>query len=235
MHARSRAAARLGVPRRASLAARAAPGRHDRAGVACRLGPASIAAPAAAAAGRYRRPQATLERFEGVEPHMGTLVSITVFAPDAAAARVALRAGFDRIRELNAILSDYLPDSELSRVTRDAVGRPVPLSADLFAVLKASQAPVERHRRRVRRHPGAGHPPVARGAQGEATARRRCLARGGERAAATRTCSSTRNVARWRSTSPACNSTSARSARAMRPARRSPPSPVPAFAARSSR
>ena len=70
---------------------------------------------------------------------MGTLVSITVFAPDAAAARVAFRAGFDRIRELNAILSDYLPDSELSRVTREAVGRPVPLSADLFAVLKASK------------------------------------------------------------------------------------------------
>jgi thiamine biosynthesis lipoprotein len=70
---------------------------------------------------------------------MGTLVSITVFAPDAAAARVAFRAGFDRIRELNAILSDYVPDSELNRVTRDAVGRAVPISADLFAVLKASK------------------------------------------------------------------------------------------------
>jgi thiamine biosynthesis lipoprotein len=52
---------------------------------------------------------------------------------------VAFRAGFDRIKELNATLSDYLPDSELSRVTRDAVRRPVPLSADLFAVLKASK------------------------------------------------------------------------------------------------
>ena len=82
--------------------------------------------------------RAELERFEGVEPHMGTLVRVTVFARDAAAARVAFRAGFDRIRELNAILSDYLPDSELSRVTREAVGRPMPVSADLFAVLKAS-------------------------------------------------------------------------------------------------
>ena len=67
---------------------------------------------------------------------MGTLVSITVFAPDAAKARVAFRAGFDRIRQLNEILSDYLPDSELSRVTREAVRRAVPLSADLFAVLR---------------------------------------------------------------------------------------------------
>lgn len=79
-----------------------------------------------------------LERFEGIEPHMGTLVRVTVFARDADAARVAFRAGFERIRELNGILSDYLPDSELNRVTREAVDRPVPVSADLFAVLKAS-------------------------------------------------------------------------------------------------
>ncbi len=83
-------------------------------------------------------PQLTLERFEGVEPHMGTLVRITLYAPDVAAARVAFRAGFDRIRELNGILSDYLPDSELSRVTRAGVDSPVSLSDDLFAVLKAS-------------------------------------------------------------------------------------------------
>jgi thiamine biosynthesis lipoprotein len=80
-----------------------------------------------------------LERFEGVEPHMGTLARITLYARNADAARVAFRAGFDRIRELNGVLSDYLPDSELSRVTRDGVGRAVPVSADLFAVLKASR------------------------------------------------------------------------------------------------
>jgi thiamine biosynthesis lipoprotein len=83
--------------------------------------------------------EAELERFEGVEPHMGTLVRVTIYARDAEAARAAFRVGFDRIRELNAILSDYLPESELSRVTREAVGHPVPISADLFAVLKASR------------------------------------------------------------------------------------------------
>ena len=81
----------------------------------------------------------TLERFEAVEPHMGTLARITVFAADAPAARHALRAGFDRIRSLDETLSDYRPDSELSRVTRDAVGRPVAVGPDLFAVLRASQ------------------------------------------------------------------------------------------------
>lgn len=80
----------------------------------------------------------SLQRFEAVEPHMGTLARITVFAPDEAAARTAFRAGFDRIAALDRVLSDYRPDSELSRVTREAVGRPVPISTDLFAVLSAS-------------------------------------------------------------------------------------------------
>ena len=69
---------------------------------------------------------------------MGTLVRITVYARDAEAARVAFRAGFDRIRELDAILSDYKSESELNRVTREAVGRPVAVGPDLFAVLRAS-------------------------------------------------------------------------------------------------
>jgi thiamine biosynthesis lipoprotein len=86
------------------------------------------------------RPAPALQRFEGVEPHMGTLVRITVFTTDEETARKAFRAGFDRIRDLDATLSDYVADSELSRVTREAVGTPVSVSADLFAVLRASQA-----------------------------------------------------------------------------------------------
>jgi FAD:protein FMN transferase len=80
-----------------------------------------------------------LQRFEAVEPHMGTLVRITVYTPDEQAAKHAFRAGFDRIRTLDAILSDYKPDSELSRITKTAVRRAVPVSDDLFTVLRASQ------------------------------------------------------------------------------------------------
>src|SRR5262245_25581667 len=58
-----------------------------------------------------------LNRYESVEPQMGTLVKITVYASTEDEARRAFRAGFDRIGELDAILSDYKPDSELSRVT----------------------------------------------------------------------------------------------------------------------
>jgi thiamine biosynthesis lipoprotein len=81
----------------------------------------------------------TLHRYEAVEPHMGTLVKITVYTPDDEAARRAFRAGFDRIRDLDALLSDYKADSELSRLTSAAVGRPTPISRDLFAVLSAAQ------------------------------------------------------------------------------------------------
>jgi thiamine biosynthesis lipoprotein len=71
---------------------------------------------------------------------MGTLARITVYASGPADAARAFTAGFARIRELEGILSDYQPGSELNRLTRDAVGREVPVSHDLFTVLEASQA-----------------------------------------------------------------------------------------------
>lgn len=84
-------------------------------------------------------PPSDLQRFEAVEAHMGTLVRVTVYTADGQSARLAFRTAFDRIRDLDAILSDYKPDSELNAVTAIAVGRPVPVSPDLFAVLAASQ------------------------------------------------------------------------------------------------
>jgi len=80
-----------------------------------------------------------LQLFEAVEPHMGTLVSIKLYAADETQARAAFRAAFDRIAQIDAALSDYLPDSELNRICREAVGRPVHASADLFEVAAAAQ------------------------------------------------------------------------------------------------
>jgi len=73
------------------------------------------------------------ERFEGVEPHMGTLVRITIYSHDAS----PLRAAFDRIGELDERLSDYKPESELNRLCRTH-GQQVRVSEDLFHVLEAS-------------------------------------------------------------------------------------------------
>lgn len=75
------------------------------------------------------------ERFEAVEAHMGTLVRITIYAPDAA----ALPAAFARIRDLDGKLSDYKPDSELNQLCRTGHDRPVRVSADLFRVLEVAQ------------------------------------------------------------------------------------------------
>lgn len=84
-------------------------------------------------------PPPALHRFEAVEPHMGTLVRVTVYVPDEQAARTAFRAAFDRIRDLDRSLSDYRPDSELNDIVRTSVGRARPVSEDLFTVLAASQ------------------------------------------------------------------------------------------------
>jgi thiamine biosynthesis lipoprotein len=74
-----------------------------------------------------------------VEPHMGTLVSIKLYAPDQAHAERAFRLAFGRIAQIDKTLSDYDPESELSRITRLAVRRQVCVSADLYRVLEMGQ------------------------------------------------------------------------------------------------
>ena len=82
---------------------------------------------------------AALLRFEAVEPHMGTLFRITVYAGDAATARKGFDAAFRRVHELDEALSDYNPRSELMRVCRQAHAAPVKVSEDLFHVLEEAQ------------------------------------------------------------------------------------------------
>ena len=79
-----------------------------------------------------------LHRYESVEPYMGTLVKITVYTGDEQAATKAFRSAFDRIGDLDRILSDYKPDSELNQIATTAVGHAVHVSDDLFTVLAAS-------------------------------------------------------------------------------------------------
>jgi len=84
-------------------------------------------------------PAAGLRMYEAVEPHMGTLVRIQLYAAGADQAKAAFRAGFARIAELDAALSDYRPDSELNRLCVAAAGNPVEAGADLFRVLAAAR------------------------------------------------------------------------------------------------
>ena len=77
-------------------------------------------------------PLLALERFEAVEPAMGTLFRIVVYAESATQARTGFDAAFARARQLDARLSDYREDSELNRLCR---ARHIEASGDLLAVL----------------------------------------------------------------------------------------------------
>lgn len=81
-----------------------------------------------------------LSRFEFQQPHMGTLFTITLYAPDEATAQEATAAAFARVGALDRMMTDYDPESELMRLCREPVGKPVRVSQDLFTVLaKADQ------------------------------------------------------------------------------------------------
>ncbi len=80
-----------------------------------------------------------LARFEFAQPHMGTLWTLTLYAPDPAAATNAAHAAFARIAALDRMMTDYNPDSELMRLGKSPVGQPQPLSQDLFDVLALCQ------------------------------------------------------------------------------------------------
>lgn len=84
-------------------------------------------------------------RFEFSRPQMGLPFRIVLYAPDESKARSAADAVFQRVAELNDILSDYDTDSELSRLSRTAgESRAVRVSDDLWRVLRCSQEMAER-------------------------------------------------------------------------------------------
>ena len=70
---------------------------------------------------------------------MGTTFRVVLHASVQASADAASRRAFARIAELDTTLTDYNATSELSRVTREAVGHPVRVSDDLLGVLIPSQ------------------------------------------------------------------------------------------------
>jgi thiamine biosynthesis lipoprotein len=80
-----------------------------------------------------------LSRFEESQPHMGTEARIVVYASNSEAAAAATRMAFERIRELDGILSDYQAESELNRLSHQSGGPPVKIGPDLFRVLSVAQ------------------------------------------------------------------------------------------------
>lgn len=88
--------------------------------------------------------EAPLSEHVFAEPHMGTRVTIKMWADSEARAERAAKAGFDVFRRLDAMMSDYRPDSELSLLS-DAAGRgPQAVSPELYDVLLESKRVAER-------------------------------------------------------------------------------------------
>ncbi|MFZ5830925.1 MAG: FAD:protein FMN transferase [Planctomycetota bacterium] len=82
----------------------------------------------------------SLKRFEFSQIEMAVQVRVVLYAPDEQAATSAADAAFARFRALNAILSDYDPESELRKLCDTAGGaRAVPVSDDLWKVLSLAQ------------------------------------------------------------------------------------------------
>ncbi len=87
-----------------------------------------------------RTPEPSLVRREYTATHMGLPWRMVLFASNANAADSAAEAAFKRIAELNSILSDYEPTSELSRLSKSSgSGQTLRLSMDLARVLERAE------------------------------------------------------------------------------------------------
>ena len=99
-----------------------------------------IALIAAASDPRTQAAEPALQRYKFTEKHMAVDFDITLYTPDEATAKRAATAAFARIKQIDETMSDYDPHSELSRLSDTAPSpQPVPLSDDLWIVLKCSQ------------------------------------------------------------------------------------------------
>lgn len=80
-------------------------------------------------------PSFAQNRFEYSEVAMGVRARVVLYAADKDSADAAVREAYDRIAELEDIMSDYRPDSELMRLCARAGDGPVEVSRDLYFIL----------------------------------------------------------------------------------------------------
>jgi FAD:protein FMN transferase len=69
---------------------------------------------------------------------MGTVFEIVIYDDDSVRAEVAARAALDEVVRLDCVMSNYKPESDLSRMNRDAHFRPVSIPRELYDVIEQS-------------------------------------------------------------------------------------------------
>jgi len=119
--------------------------RLDRGSIVRSLLAVAFCALAAASCLSGRKSQEKfLQRFEFTQAHMGTLFKIVLYASDEHSALRASKAAFDRIAELDRIMSDYQSSSELMQISQQAGGPPARISDDLYRVMSTAQETAQR-------------------------------------------------------------------------------------------
>jgi thiamine biosynthesis lipoprotein len=84
-----------------------------------------------------RRPPANPVSISETRSMLGTYVTLTVVAESESKARADIAAGFERIAELDAIMSAHRTDSELARLNERAGREPVKVSDELYRAIEA--------------------------------------------------------------------------------------------------
>jgi FAD:protein FMN transferase len=80
-----------------------------------------------------------LQRYSFDSRHMGTQITIILYAGDETVAYRAAEASFERIEELNQMMSDYIETSEINRLSqKSGSGEWMKISDDLYEVLETS-------------------------------------------------------------------------------------------------
>lgn len=72
------------------------------------------------------------------EPIMGTRIAVELWAQSREKGEVAIDKVMDEMRRIDALMSTYKPDSQVSQVNAHAAGRPVRVDADLFGLLQTA-------------------------------------------------------------------------------------------------
>lgn len=74
-------------------------------------------------------------RLESSVDAMGSAYSLVLYGEDRARLEGASEEAFEEVRRLDRLLSNYRPESEWSKVNREAASHPVKVSAELFRLL----------------------------------------------------------------------------------------------------
>lgn len=83
-------------------------------------------------------PEDRLERYGHARTIMGTFAEVTAVAESRGVAEQCVEAAYGRLEDVNRLMSDYDPESEISRINRLAVGETMAVSEETFTCLQAA-------------------------------------------------------------------------------------------------